>query len=121
MQACTTEEFPDEELIDRLTLHSYDDRLKSKRSYRHIHNSILFDFVESKLKGVEGYMNALQIIHDQEPMQVYLSQYVIPVVADWPGQFFIRKAIAQRFLIKNKNIPEYIMSFLPVMGPCMCL
>jgi hypothetical protein len=50
-------------------------------------------------------------------MQVYLSQYVIPVVADWPGQFFIRKAIAQRFLIKNENIPEYIMSFLPVMGP----
>jgi hypothetical protein len=117
MQARTTNESPDEELINRLTLHSYDDRLKSKRSYRHIHNSILFDFTESKLKGIDGYLNALQIIYKQEPMQVYLSQYAIPVVADWPGQFFIRKAIAQRFLAKNENIPDYITSFLPVMGP----
>jgi hypothetical protein len=117
MKDCMTKEYSDEDVIDRLTLHSYDDRLKANTSYRHIQNSILFDFIESKLKGVDGYMNALQIIHDQEPMQVYLSKYVVPVVADWPGQFFIRKAIAQRFLVKNENIPEYITSFLPVMGP----
>ena len=62
-------------------------------------------------------MKALQSVYDREPMQVYLSNYVIPIVADWPGQLFIRKAIAQRLLAKNESIPEFITSFLPIMGP----
>ena len=112
-----TGECSDEELIDRMTIHSYNNRIAEKKNDRHIRDSILFDFVESSLKGTDGYMNALQIVYNQEPMQGYLSNYVIPVVADWPGQFFIRKAIAQRVLVENENVPEFIMSFLPIMGP----
>jgi hypothetical protein len=115
MQDNRTKECPDEELVDKLTSHSYNDRLTS--SYRHIRNSILFDLVENQLKGVDGYMSALQNVYDRKPMQVYLSNYVIPLVADWPGQFFIRKAIAQRFLLKDERIPEFVTSFLPIMGP----
>jgi len=117
MQAHITNEYPNEEQMDRLTVHSYNDRLMSQGNYRHIRNSILFDFVESKLKGIDGYINALKIIYDQEPMQIYLSKYVIPVVADWPGQYFIRKAIAQRLLVRNESVPDFVTSFLPVMGP----
>ena len=36
----------DDELIDELTLHCYDDRITEKRGDRHIRNAILFDFTE---------------------------------------------------------------------------
>ncbi|RIB12828.1 hypothetical protein C2G38_2199606 [Gigaspora rosea] len=58
------------------------------------------------LKGVEDYTKALQIVYNQESMQEYLSNHVIPIVADWPGQFFIRKAIAHRLLLNNEIIPS---------------
>ncbi|CAJ0760095.1 15257_t:CDS:2 [Entrophospora sp. SA101] len=92
MQDYIGNECSDDELMERLTLHSYNDRLVEKKTDRHVQNAILFDFVESNLKGVEDYTKALQIVHDQEPMQAYLSNYAIPIVADWPA-------------------------FLPIMGP----
>ena len=110
-------ECSDDELIEQLTLHSYNDRLVEKKSDRHIQNVILFDFVGSNLKRVEDYTKALRIVYNQESMQEYLSNHVIPIVADWPGQFFIRKAIAHRILLENEVIPSFVTSFLPIMGP----
>ncbi|RIB25350.1 hypothetical protein C2G38_2031103 [Gigaspora rosea] len=110
-------EYSDDELIEKLTLHSYNDRLVEKKSDRHIQNAILFDFVGGNLKGVEDYTKALQIVYNQESMQEYLSNHVIPIVADWPGQFFIRKAIAHQLLLNNEIIPLFVTSFLPIMGP----
>jgi len=49
-------------------------------------------------------------------MQSYLSDYAIPIVADWPDQFYIRKAIAYRLLLNNELIPSFITAFLPMMG-----
>src|SRR6266498_315704 len=86
--------YSDAELVDRLTIHSYNDRIIEKKNNRHIRDSILFDFVKSSLKGIEDYIGALQIIYEQEPMQVYLSNYMIPVIANWSGQLFIHKALA---------------------------
>ncbi|RIB12203.1 hypothetical protein C2G38_2201278 [Gigaspora rosea] len=82
----------DNDLIEKLTLHS-------------------------NLKGVEDYTKALQIVYNQESMQEYLSNHIIPIVADWPGQFFIRKAIAHQLLLDNEVIPSFVTSFLPIMGP----
>ncbi|CAG8814062.1 34709_t:CDS:2 [Gigaspora margarita] len=62
-------ECSDDELIERLTLHSYNDRLAEKKSDRHIQNAILFDFVEGNLKGIKNYTKALQVMYDQESMQ----------------------------------------------------
>ncbi|RIB21992.1 hypothetical protein C2G38_2243590 [Gigaspora rosea] len=108
----------DDKLIERLTLHSYDDRLEEKKkSNRHIQNAILFYFVKSRLKSVEDYTKALQIMYNQKPMQEYLSNNVVPIVADWPGQFFIRKAIAHRLLLNNEIIPSYVTAFIPMMEP----
>ncbi|CAH1762216.1 12050_t:CDS:2 [Entrophospora sp. SA101] len=59
----------------------------------------------SNLKSVEDYTKALRIVHDQEPMQAYLSNHAIPIIADWPDQFFIRKAIVHQ-----------LTAFLPIMG-----
>ena len=117
MKNCINREYTDTELLEKLTLHSYDDRLAEKKSERHIKNCILFDFVERNLKGIEGYLDSLQTIYKQEPMPEYLSKFAVPVVADWPGQFYIRKAIAQKVLLDNRNIPEFVTAFLPMMGP----
>ncbi|RIB28182.1 hypothetical protein C2G38_1576257 [Gigaspora rosea] len=105
------------ELMERLTLHSYNDRLVEKEGGRHIQNVILFDFVEGNLKSVEDYTKALRIVHNQELMQEYLSNHVLPVVADWPGQFFICKAIIHQLLLNNQIIPPFVTSFIPIMGP----
>src|SRR6266542_1414596 len=107
----------DEILMDRLTIHSYNDRLTEKRNNRHIQNAILIDFVENNLKSVKDYMKALQIVNDQQPIQEYLSNYIIPIIADWPGQLFIRKAIARRLLLNDETIPPFVTLFLPIMGP----
>jgi len=72
----------DNELLDRLTLHSYNDRLAEKKGERHMQNAILIDFIESNLKNVKDYTKALQIMHDQELIQAYLFNYMIPVVAN---------------------------------------
>jgi len=63
MQDHRTKEYPDEELIDKLTLHSYNDRVTS--SYRHVRDSILFDFVENQLKEIDGYLRALQSVYEK--------------------------------------------------------
>ena len=117
MQGYVEKECSEDDLINRLTLHSYNDRLAERKSERHVQNAILVDFVESSLKGIEAYTKALQIVYDQELMQAYLSDHIIPIVADWPGQFFIRKAIAHRLFLNNEIIPPFVTSFLPVMGP----
>ena len=48
----------------------------------------------------------------------YLDHYVIPIIADWPGQVNIRRAITLRI---NKGIAsgisEQILSLIPLIGP----
>ncbi|CAG8783735.1 23705_t:CDS:2 [Gigaspora margarita] len=48
-----------DELIDRLTVHSYNNRIENKTNNQHIRDSILFNFIKNDLKSVVGYMNAL--------------------------------------------------------------
>ncbi len=110
-------ECTDDELMDRLTLHSYNDRLVERKTNQHVENAILFDFIESSLKGVEDYTKAIQIIYNQELMQSYLFNYAIPIIADWPDQFYIHKAIAHRLFLDNELIPSFVTAFLPMMGP----
>ncbi|RIB11584.1 hypothetical protein C2G38_2042552 [Gigaspora rosea] len=50
-------------------------------------------------------------------MWEYLSKFAVSIVADWLGQFYIRKAIVQKVLLDNQNVPEFVMAFLPIMGP----
>ncbi|RIB14624.1 hypothetical protein C2G38_2194554 [Gigaspora rosea] len=66
----------------------------------------LIDRLMNNLKGVVGYMNALQVVHNQEPMQEYLFNNAIPIIADWPSYFYIRKAIAHWYLLNNETIPS---------------
>ncbi|RIB14574.1 hypothetical protein C2G38_2194739 [Gigaspora rosea] len=83
----------DERFIKNLGVSCHDRKQNyiERQTYTEYHS---FDFVESNLKSVENYTKALQIVYNQRPMQEYLFNNAIPMVADWPGQFFIRKAIA---------------------------
>ncbi len=57
-------ECTDDKLIDRLTLYNYNDRLVERKTNQHVENAVLFDFVESSLKGIEDYIKAFQIVHN---------------------------------------------------------
>ncbi len=64
MQDYAGYECSNDELINMLTLYSYNDRLVEKKDKKYIQNTILIDFVESNLKGVNDYMRTFQIIYD---------------------------------------------------------
>ncbi|RIB07931.1 hypothetical protein C2G38_2272606 [Gigaspora rosea] len=106
----------EDELVDRLMVHSYNDRIENKTNNRHT-GFYSYRFIKNDLKGVVGYMNALRVVHNQEPIQEYLFNNAIPIVADWPGQFYIHKAIAHRYLLNNETISSFVTSFLPMIGP----
>jgi len=42
--------YTNNKLIDRLTLHNYNDRLMERKTSQHVKNAILCDFVKSSLK-----------------------------------------------------------------------
>ena len=48
-------------------------------------------------------------------MQAYLSNYAIPIIANWSGQFFICKAIIYQLLFNNKIISLFVIAFLLIM------
>jgi len=48
---------------------------------------------ELNLKNLNDYLNAIKMITDIPSLIAYLKKYIIPIVADFPGQLFIRKAI----------------------------
>ena len=51
-------------------------------------------------------------------VQSYLSNYVIPIPADFPGQLYIRRAIVNKMKLGiNSPIPEYILHMVPILGP----
>ncbi|RIB08734.1 hypothetical protein C2G38_2146912 [Gigaspora rosea] len=108
-----------DKLIEQLTVHSYNDRIENKTNNRHVRDAILFDFIKNGLKGVSGYMNVLQIVYNQELMQEYLFSNTVPDVADWPGQFYIRKAIAHRYLLNNEAIPRIIFYLTMFIKACL--
>ena len=48
----------------------------------------------------------------------YLNNFIIPVIADWPGQVNIRRAITLK--IKkgiNSGVPEQVLNLIPMIGP----
>ena len=51
-------------------------------------------------------------------MQSYLTNYIIPVPADFPGQLYIRRAIVQKLKYGNQcSIPKEVLSLVPILGP----
>ena len=68
----------------------------------------LVGFKEQYLHSVHDYINALKLILS---INEHLGQQVAPIVADWPGQIFIRKALY------TDTLSRKIESFLPMLDP----
>ncbi|CAB4433623.1 unnamed protein product [Rhizophagus irregularis] len=86
-------EFTDFDRIELLTVHSYDNSIVEKKDERSMKNVRLIDMKEQQLHSMQDYIDALKIILESGDNNTHLNGYIAPVVADWPGQLFIRKAI----------------------------
>ena len=66
----------------------------------------LVDFVELPLKSYDDFHSALKIILENG-LNLYLDQFVVPIVGDWPCQFYIRQVVYR----------EEIHNLIPFIGP----
>ncbi|RIB26015.1 hypothetical protein C2G38_2065994 [Gigaspora rosea] len=103
--------------LEELTVHSYDVRLKEKS--RSMKDTILIDLQKNDLHSMDAYIKAINTVVNVPSMQQYIQEgYIIPVVADWPGQIHLRTAISRFICHQNlSNITDQILSFLPIIGP----
>ncbi|RIB00484.1 hypothetical protein C2G38_2303812 [Gigaspora rosea] len=81
--------------LEELTLHSYDIRLKEKRHVHSMKDVVLVDLQQDNLNTMDEYLKAINVVTSVSSMQQYIeNRYMIPVVADWPGQIYLRSAIS---------------------------
>ena len=83
-------------------------------------NVKVIGLMEKNLKSMSDYISALSMITKINGMNRYLHENVIPIVADWPGQLFIRKAITQFYKLQKSeifnSIPSIIQNVVPMLG-----
>ncbi|RHZ84981.1 hypothetical protein Glove_74g353 [Diversispora epigaea] len=104
--------------IELLTIHNYNDNIVERKDERSMKGLQLIGFKEQNLHSIHDYLNALKIIISLNNKTHYLNERVAPVVADWPGQIFIRKAVYMQTLPEFQSVfPQEIKSFLPMLGP----
>ena len=75
--------------LDLLTIHCYDDAIKEKSNERSMEKVQLVGIKESKLHSLNDYLNALEMILSINKDIKHTNDFVMPIVADWPGQLFI--------------------------------
>ncbi|CAJ0825461.1 12181_t:CDS:2 [Entrophospora sp. SA101] len=104
--------------IDQLTIHCYDNAIAERKEEHKMKGTILIGVSEQQLHSMQDYLKALNMILNYNKEIGHLNENVAPVVADWPGQLFICKAITH---LHNSNISSIIqlevVSFVPIIGP----
>ena len=110
-----------ENRIENLNVHNYDGHIQKHQELRSLNNSKLVDFILHPLHSTKDYIecsNLLFKVFERLENTDYLENYIIPIIADWPGQVNIRRAITLRI---NRGIasgiPEQILSLIPMIGP----
>jgi len=110
-----------ENRVENLNVHNYDGRIQEHQELRSLNNSKLVDFILHPLHSTKDYIESSNIlfkVFERLENTDYLDHYVIPIIADWPGQVNIRRAITLRI---NKGmasgISEQILSLIPLIGP----
>jgi len=92
-------------------VHNYNDNLEQRKEERSMEGLKLVGFNEQGLHSVEDYIKAITLILSINNKTRHLDNCVAPLVADWPGQLFVRKALYM------KPPPRNIEPFLPILGP----
>ena len=88
----------------RLLAHDYqkDDIL----TMRSMENCKLVDSVELPLKSFENFRAAIEILL-QNGLSLYLERFLVPLVGDWPCQFYVRQVVYH----------ESLHNLVPMIGP----
>src|SRR6266540_3667497 len=104
--------------LKELTTHSYDIRLKEKCNACSMKDVILVDLQENNLHSLDAYIKAINTITNVSSMQQYIQkEHIIPIVADWPDQIYLRTAISHYLCYHDSfKITNNILSFLPIIG-----
>ncbi|RIB07650.1 hypothetical protein C2G38_2045838 [Gigaspora rosea] len=103
--------------IEQLSIHFYDNAIEERKEERKMKGAMLVGVKEQQLHSMQDYLNALNIVFDYNKEIGHLDGNVAPIVADWPGQRYIRQALTH-FHKKNENsIPKEIVSVVPLLGP----
>jgi len=107
----------DTDLIESLTIHSYDADI-SEKYHRKFNQMKLVDCVELDLKTLKIICRLLNVYLNYQKLKNYLETYVIPLPADFPGQLFIRRAIVNKLEFESESpIQKEITHLIPFMGP----
>jgi len=109
----------EETLINHLTVHSYDPDLQEAHpEKKRMRYTKLINFIPQELKSLDEYLQAITPFIESPVINDYLTYNIIPVPADYPGQYFIRKAITlQRRFGDSINISKKILHLVPLLGP----
>ncbi|RIB02682.1 hypothetical protein C2G38_2149885 [Gigaspora rosea] len=103
--------------IEQLSIHFYDNAIEERKEERKMKGAMLVGVKEQQLHSMQDFLNALNIVFDYNKEIGHLDGNVAPIVADWPGQRYIRQAFTH-FHKKNENsIPKEIVSVVPLLGP----
>ena len=104
--------------IDQLTIHIYNDAIQEKKEEHFMKGVKMIALQNMNLHSLTDYLKAIQTIANVFSLKDYLLLNIAPVVADWPGQLFIRMAITHFHLQGNQSsIPSHVNSFIPILGP----
>ncbi|GES99447.1 hypothetical protein GLOIN_2v1846234 [Rhizophagus clarus] len=111
-----------ENRVENLNIHDYDGRIQNHRELRSLNNSKLVDFILHLLHNTKDYIECLDILFKVferlENEYNYLDNYVISVVADWPEQINIKRAITLRINEGDASgILKKILNLIPIIGP----
>jgi len=112
-------EIIDEKDYDRselLTVHIYDASIEEKKEERSMETVRLIDIKEQNLCSLEDYLSATKMITNINSLKEYIKLNAIPIIADFPGQLFIRKAITMYSKNQQSGIDD-IQNFIPILGP----
>ncbi|CAG8810589.1 9752_t:CDS:1, partial [Gigaspora rosea] len=78
-------EFNNQDQIELLTIHIYDDAISERKEERSMKNIKIIGVQKQNLKSTYDYLDALKMITSIESFQPYFQKNVIPIIADWPG------------------------------------
>jgi len=102
--------------VELLTVHIYDADIEEKKEERSMESVKLIDIKHQSLRSLRDYLLAIKMITNIDALLEYIKIYVIPIIADFPGQLFIRKAITLHMNHQLSGI-EGIQNFVPMLGP----
>ncbi|CAG8444738.1 16213_t:CDS:1 [Dentiscutata erythropus] len=91
----TIQKFQYFDCIELLTINIYDNAIIERKDERLMENIQIINIQEQSLKSTPDYIDALSLITNIPSLYRYLDQNILPVIADWSGQLYIRKAITQ--------------------------